>query len=420
MTTKPNILLVHGHDMGRSFSPYGYKVDTPNVERLAAEGVILESLFCPAPQCSPSRASLMTGQYPHVNGMMGLAHLGWQLKEPERALPHRLKRLGYETYLFGLQHEASQVEVLGYDHVIATETPNVTGRVTPPLLEFLASRDSAQPFFASVGFFEAHRPFDLAEGGYTPNDPDEVAVPFYLPDTKEVRRDVAAFNSMIRAADDALGQILDALDRASLEDTLLIFTTDHGVPFPRAKGTLYDAGLEIAGVVRWIGEVHASLRCDELLCNLDLLPTLLEAAGGEVDTALAGQSFLPLLRGEAQGVRDDFMCEMTWHDRYAPVRGIRTKKWKYIKHFEMEPQVYLPDDVAASPSANALLGGRPYLPSAAEELYDLESDPYEQSNLAKSQVETAQSFRERLERWMQETNDPLLKDDAEGQVVFRS
>ncbi len=408
MTTKPNILLVHGHDMGRAFSPYGYKVVTPNVERLASEGALLENLFCPAPQCSPSRASLMTGQYPHVNGMLGLAHLGWQLKEPERALPHRLKRLGYETYLFGLQHEAKSAEVLGYDRAVATEAPNITGKVVPLLLEFLTSRDSAQPFFASVGFFEAHRPFNLAEGAYTPDNPEEVAVPFHLPDMPEVRRDVAAFNGMIQAVDEALGQILDALDRAGLKNTLLIFTTDHGVPFPRAKGTLYDAGLETACVIRWTDEIRASLRCAELLCNIDLLPTLLEAAGGEADTTLAGRSFLPLLRGETQEVRDHFMCELTWHDRYAPVRGIRTKKWKYIRHFEAEPQVYLPDDVAESPSADALLGERSYLPNAAEELYDLESDPYEQSNLAEHQLETARGLQERLEGWMQETNDPLL------------
>ncbi len=141
-------------------------------------------------------------------------------------------------------------------------------------------------------------------------------------------------------------------------------------------------------------------------------------AGGNEDTTLDGRSFLPLLRGEAQEVRDQFMCEMTWHDHYAPVRGIRTERWKYIQHFEAEPQVYLPDDVAQSPSANALLGERPYLPSAAEELYDLETDPYEQSNLAESRAETARGFWERLERWMRETNDPLLrKDDAEGQVA---
>lgn len=408
---KPNILLVHGHDMGRSFSPYGSSITTPHVNALADEGVVLENYFCPAPQCSPSRASMMTGRYPHASGMLGLAHLGWQLHEPAHTLPNRLKQHGYETFLFGLQHEADDPATLGYSHSVATDPPCTVKQVLPPFLDFLSSREDKHdaPFFASVGLFEAHRPFDYAT--YPAVSPEAVEVPSYLPDTPEVRQDLAAFYGMILAADDALGTVLSKLKATGLDKTtLLVFTTDHGVAFPRAKGTLYDPGLEAACLLRWPGHIDPG-RFSALLCNVDLTPTLLEAAGIIMpEASLDGRSFLPLLTGQPYAPRDHFMCEMTYHERYAPVRGIRTESWKYIRHFYEDPRIYLPDDVAESPSAAAFLSHhRQELPP--EELYDLRTDPSERYNLAgrDSGDGTLERLRAAVEQWMGLTNDPLLR-----------
>lgn len=410
LRTPPNIVLVHGHDIGRYLGPYGHRVETPVLDRLAAEGLRFDQYFCPAPQCSPSRASMITGRYPHNSGMMGLAHLDWHLNDPADALPYRLKGLGYDSYLFGEQHEASSGEILGYDHAFGTKWPQLAREVAPEFARHLESMDSGKPFFASIGFFEAHRPFD--HPGYADDAPDEVAVLPYLPDTPAIRQDIAALNGRIKAVDEGVGVVLEALEKHGRhENTLLIFTTDHGLAFPRAKGTLYDAGLEVAFLVHWPGVIASGEPRQELLCNVDLVPTLLELLGADPVPGLDGRSFLPLLEGRAFEPRDHFMCEMTWHDRFAPVRGIRTKRWKYIRHYRPEPAMYMPADVQESPSGQEVLAHGSD-PRPEEELYDLEADPLERTNLIDqaSQATVAADLRHRVGRWMQETNDPLLKE----------
>jgi N-sulfoglucosamine sulfohydrolase len=417
MSPHPNIVLIHGHDIGRYLGAYGRRVETPHLEALAETGVRFTSYFCPAPQCSPSRASMMTGRYPHNNGMMGLAHLDWALHDPKEALPHRLKALGYETYLFGEQHEASSGEILGYDRSFGTKWPQLAREVAPAFANYL--ENLGQPFFASVGFFEAHRPFDhpgpvperrSSLRVYKDDKPEEVEVLPYLPDTAEVRKDIAALNGRVKAADEGVGMVIRALeDRGLRENTVVIFTTDHGVAFPRAKGTLYDAGLEVAFIASWPGHFASGEDKDELLCNIDLAATLLELLGANIPETLDGRSFLSLLKGEAGEVRDHFFCEMTWHDRYNPVRGVRTNRWKYIRHYSAEPEVYLPADVKESPSGREVLQ-RGTGALAREELYDLASDPLELDNLIDDETyaDVADALSRRVSRWMEETSDPLF------------
>ena len=410
IASKPNIVLIHGHDVGRYLGAYGRRVSTPRLDALSAEGVRFTRAFCPAPQCSPSRASMMTGRYPHRNGMMGLAHLDWELNDPREALPHRLKEAGYATYLFGEQHEASRGEILGYDHCFGTEWPQLARVVAPAFADYLDKID--EPFFASVGFFEAHRPFD--HPGYDDDDPATVEIFPYLPDTPEVRRDIAALNGRVKALDEGVGVVLDALERHNLRDkTLVVFTTDHGLAFPRAKGTLYDAGLEVALFMAWPGVIPAGQVRHELLCNVDLAPTLLSLAGVEPAQDLDGRSFLELLTGDAGPVRDHFMCEMTWHDRYAPVRGIRTERWKYIRHYADAADLYLSADVEQSPSGRAYRERVP-LTRTSEELYDLARDPNEIDNLVREaeHADILDELRRRLDDWMRATNDPLLSEGS--------
>lgn len=412
----PNILMIITHDTGRHLGCYGRKVDTPNLDRLAGEGARFDSYFCPAPQCSPSRGSILTGRYPHINGLMGLAHLGFGLNPGEKTLPMFLREAGYDTYLFGFQHEAQDPASLGYDHIAQVKWDHRAQTVAPQVVDFLRNWRKETPFFAMVGFTETHRPFDRP--WYTSDDPDRVEVPPYLPDLPDIRRDIAEFQGTVRAADDGVGLILEALDTRELaENTLVIYTTDHGIAFPRAKGTLYDPGLETALLMRWLGNIRPGSVYRELLCNIDLLPTLLDIACIRAPENLDGRSFLPLLRGLPYAGRERLFCELTWHDLYRPMRGIRTRRYKFIRHFTQACGIYIPLDIHQGLSGRAVrqeFYSRPYV---QEELYDLDKDPLEMENLIGDPAyqETVQELRQVLEQWMRQTDDPLLSGHIRGQ-----
>ncbi|AQQ54828.1 sulfatase family protein [Planococcus lenghuensis] len=416
---KPNILMVISHDTGRHLGSYGRKVETPELNRIAEEGIQFDNYFCSQPQCSPSRGSILTGMYGHNHGLMGLTHLGHTMKSDIKTIPSEIKKAGYSTQLFGFFHESIDGEYtgekLGYDRVV--EVPgNAAEKVTDKLEDFLneksRSRDET-PFYASVGFEETHRPFDHFE----PDPVDSVEVPPYLPDTKEIREDIAHFQGSIKELDRAIGRIKKALETTGLdENTILIYTTDHGIAFPRAKGTLMDAGLETALIMKFPkGMVKAGGKADALLCNIDLMPTILEIAGGEIPDEIDGYSFLPLIKEEQYESRDHFFCELTWHDRYHPMRGIRTNYYKYIRNFADGPKVYLPFDIHESLSGQVVRDGY-YVANTEEELYDLEQDPLEEVNLAgdENYKHVLEDLRGKVEQWMHKTNDPLLKGPVPG------
>jgi N-sulfoglucosamine sulfohydrolase len=408
----PSVVVIHGHDLGRAMGPYGRGAVTPAVERFATTATTFDRAFAPAPQCSPSRASLITGKYPNKSGMMGLAHLDWQISDPRDALPHQLRDLGYQTLLVGEQHEATSGELLGYDRCIGTRWPQLAREVAPTFAAALDELDLGRPFFASVGFFEAHRPFD--HPGYADEDPDTVAVPPYLPDTPEVRADVAAFLGRVRGFDEGVGIVLDALDARGLADgTIVVVTTDHGIAFPRAKGTLYDAGLEIGLLVRWPGVTRPGARSDALVVNVDLFTTLLTAAGGAPGPAVDGVDLRPLLDGRVGSVRDHLFAQLHWHDAYVPMRAIRTETHKLILDFSDRDRLYFPADVEASASGRALRATDPPAPAEVA-LYDLRVDPHERRNVWEDpeQRATGRALRARLERWMRDTRDPLLAEEA--------
>jgi N-sulfoglucosamine sulfohydrolase len=406
----PPIVVVHGHDLGRHMGPYGRGAPTPAVDRFARSAVTLDAAFAPAPQCSPSRASLITGKYPAKSGMMGLAHLDWQLRDHRDALPHQLRALGYQTLLVGEQHEASDGELLGYDRCLGTRWPQLAREVAPRFAQALDELDLGRPFFASVGFFEAHRPFDHA--GYRDDDPDAVPVPPYLPDTAEVRRDLAAFHGRVRAFDEGVGTVLDALDRHGLAgEAIVVITTDHGIAFPNAKGTLFDAGLETGLLLRWPGVTRPGARASGLVVNLDLYPTLLRAAGGTPAADVDGVDLRPLLAGEAHTVRDHLYAQLHWHDAYVPMRAVRTVTHKLILDWSGREAPYYPADVEDSASGLAARAAAPPAPRRRA-LYDLVTDPLERRNVADdpAQRDIAARLEGQLSDWMRACRDPLLDE----------
>ena len=402
---KPNILIIITHDTGRHLGCYGRKVDTPNLNKLVDEGVIFTNFFCTAPQCSPSRASLLTGRYPHNNGLIGLTHRGFRLNMGEPLLPALLARKGYSTYLFGFQHESPDPYSLGYQKVFKAKS-NSCLHVTPLVLDFLANRPK-EPFFAMIGFSETHRPFPKYEGPI-----DDVKGFPYLPDVEDVRRDIASLNILIRRVDGKVGEILRAVDDAGLrDDTLIVFTTDHGVAFPGAKATLFDPGIEISMLMRGPNGFMGGRRIDALLSNLDFAPTILDFCGIPIPKEMQGKSMLPLIRGELDKLHDQIFVEQTYHAAYDPLRGVRTERFKYIKSFEERPFWFPPNvDGGLSKEVARRLS---YFskPRPSEMLFDLHTDPWERKNLAAdpSYADVLERMRSILKYWMRETDDPLLK-----------
>ncbi len=410
--SRPNILIYISHDTGRFISPYGVKtVRTPNADRLAGEGVTLDRLFCTAPQCSPSRASLFTGRFPHQTGVMGLCNPGphgWDLNDNEIHAARYFADLGYDTGLIGIAHETKDKrERLGYRFIHGERN---APRVGVAMTEFLDSRAEDQPFFLSIGTFETHRPFDY--DGTPADDSLGVTVPPPLHDTPDTRADFAAMQGLTRRWDQGLGDVLDILDQRGLaDDTLVLVTTDHGLAMPRAKCTLYDPGIEVLGMLRWPGRIPAGERRDALLSNVDVLPTLLEAAGAEAGERIEGRGFLPLLIGGDYTPNERVFAEKTYHSRYDPTRAVRTDRFKYVHTFERQVGCEVPGD-AMSGSAypdNIDLSLTPQQ-RPVRELYDLEADPLEMNNVA-GQPEYAEACREMaaaLREWMRRTRDPLL------------
>jgi arylsulfatase A-like enzyme len=413
-----NILYIHSHDTGRLTSPYGYDVPTPNIQKLAKEGILFREAYCAAPTCSPSRAALLTGASPHNNGMLGLAHRGFSLNNYQEHIIHTLrKEAGYYSALIGVQHVAKNPDVIGYDYVrspiggtdIESPGTNHVDDVVPVAVKFLKSQATAQqPFWLAVGFQETHREYRHADSR---DDWRFIQPPKPIPDCRATREDMADFHATVRKLDWGVGQVLAALDEAGLaENTLVISTTDHGIAFPNMKCALYDGGVGVHLVIRGPGGFSGGKVCDAMISQIDLFPTLCDLLQIPHPKWLEGRSFLPVLRGEVQEINDAVFAEVNYHASYEPKRAVRTRRWNYIRRFGSYHHPVLPncDD---SPSKTLWMKngwGKMALPS--EELYDLLFDPNERNNLSEDPVHqtTLQIMRARLDKWMNTTNDPLL------------
>lgn len=409
MADRPNILYIHSHDTGRYVQPYGYGVPTPNIQLLADQGVLFRQAFCAAPTCSGSRAALLTGQYPHENGMMGLAHRGWRLNDHSHHIVAPLGEAGYRTILVGEQHVSHDPGSLGYDEVIDVDS-HAAQDVAPLAIEALA--DSSEPFFMSVGFFETHRQFTVPT---SVRDTLYSLPPPNIPDTPLTREDMAAFKASARELDQGIGAVLNGLHQSGLAaSTLVICTTDHGLPFPGAKATLFDRGLGVLLIMRGPAGFGGGRVIDSMVSQLDIYPTLCELAGFEMPPWVRGESLLPLVHGDVDHIHDELYGEMTYHAAYQPVRSLRTQRWKYIRRFgDYERPVLANCDDSASKQVlmDAGWGERPV---ARERLFDLVTDPHESNNLAShpARAQELGDLRERLERWMEDTDDPLRHGDV--------
>ena len=403
----PNILYMHSHDTGRYVSPYGYAVRTPNVQRFAEQGVLFRQAFCANPTCSPSRASLLTGQCAHSSGMLGLAHRGFHLTDYRQHIVHTLRQAGYESTLCGIQHLAQDASIIGYDRILKSQGSRAEHRASAAV-KFLRHHP-AEPFFLSLGFIETHRKFPEPA---TEDDPRYTRPPAPLPDTPQTRRDMAAFNTMAHQLDAGFGHVVDALDETGLaENTLVMITTDHGIAFPNMKCNLTDHGIGVMLMIRGPGGFAGGKVMDAMVSQIDIFPTICELLQIERPSWLQGNSMLPLIRGDAESIRDEIFAEVNFHAAHEPMRCIRTKRYKYIRRFDGRNRAVLPncDD---SPSKDEWLaqGWRPRH-IAEHQLYDLAFDPHETNNVV-DRAENANvlaELKQRIETWMRQTDDPILR-----------
>lgn len=425
--TGDNVLIVHWHDLGRQLGVYGHPdVSSPRLDQLAGESILFTRAHATAPLCTPSRGSLFTGRYPQSNGLVGLAHHGWEYRAGVRTLPQILSESGWYSALFGMQHETSYPKRLGFDEFDVSNS--YCDYVVERVEEWLRDDDGQrgqQPFLVTAGFFETHRPYP--HDRYQPAEPTAVDLPAYLPDTPEVRGDLADFYGAIATADAAVGRLLDTLIETGLDSsTWLVFFTDHGPAFPRAKSTLYEAGTGIAMLIRPPTGRDVPVRVyDELFSGVDLVPTLLELLGLEVPADVEGLSHAHALLAPgsaADPVREQVYTMKTYHDSFDPIRAIRTKEYSYIENYVPRPLLDLPWDIEESPSGLAIA---PFVtsPRPERELYDLRSDPSETTNLLadgnSAMDAVAADLAVRLNDWRQRTGDVIPSDFAGTRIAQR-
>jgi arylsulfatase A-like enzyme len=421
---RDNVLLVHWHDLGRYLGAYGHTdVSSPRLDQLAAESILFSRAHATAPLCSPSRGSLFTGRYPQSNGLVGLAHHGWEYRPDVRTLSHILSESGWHTALFGMQHETSCPAKLGFQEfdVSNSHCEYVVERAARWLTD-----PPKRPFLLTAGFFETHRPYPRDR--YVPADADDVVVPDYLPDTADIRQDLAEFYGSISVADAAVGLLLDRLDQTGLDQTTwVVFMTDHGPALPRAKSTLYDAGTGIAMIVRPPRNTRIEPQVyDELFSGVDLVPTLLELLGLDIPADVDGISHAGNLRTSPQDikpVRTEVYTTKTYHDSFDPIRAIRTKEYSYIENYASRPLLDLPWDIAES-APGRTVAPLLYEQRPARELYDLDEDPTEAHNLlgpdATDKAEViANDLALLLHDWRQKTNDVIPSEFAGTRIAER-
>lgn len=424
----PNIILLHAHDAGRWCSPYGVPVVTPHLAGFAREGVLFRQAYCAAPTCSPARAALFSGQYPHQVGMFGLAGAqGWAFDDYRKHLVHYLNARGYHTALAGCQHEVNHADLspLGY-HEILSRPGRLDGECYPETVidvEHFLAREHERPFFLSFGVDEPHndnlsRPELRLHGRadrhsktryYDPAKLDAryTAPPPHLPDLPEVRREMASIAMGAKLMDEYFGRVLHALHHYGYDDnTLVIITTDHGLELPGGKKTLSDMGLGVMLMMRGPGGFEGGRVFDGLVSHLDVYPTICDVVGGTVPPWLEGDSLVPLATGVVKdgGLHDAVFGEQTYHGELEPLRCVRTERHKLVvRYFATGPR--LP---AAGVSADRMSElGWMQRPLGHVELFDLYLDPTEACNRADdpAYTEVRSTLERRLLQWMERTGD---------------
>ncbi len=443
---RPNILFLFADDWAWPYaSILGQpEIKTPAFDRLAKEGMLFRNAHTAAPSCSPSRAAILTGQWPWR--LEQGADL-WSFIPPKfEVYPDLLGKAGYFVGMMGKGYGPGSNE--GRPH-------NAAGPGFKDFEVFLKARPEGMPFCFWVGGHKPHRPYVADSGVKKGHDPAKVLVPPYLPDSEVVRRDICDYLAAAEEFDQQVAGILESLEKSGeLENTLIVISGDNGWPFPRSKATCYDSGTHQPLVIRWGGRIKPGRVVEDFVSLSDLAPTFLEVAGVKPPASMTGRSLLSVLLSEKSGqvdpARDHVLTSMERHASPGrsegearnvgfPMRTILTKEFHYIRNFRsvrwpagdpppdgeaqseaMKKDTFAGfcdvdagptkawimahrDDAAVKPFYDRAFGKRP-----ERELYDLRNDPYELKNLAEDPAhsDTVRDLDARLMAELKATGDP--------------
>lgn len=429
--TRPNILLIVSEDNGPEIGAYGAPyVSTPNLDELAAGGVLFQNAYVPQAGCSQSRAAFLTGLYPHQNGQIGLATWKFGLYRGDTSnIVRSLKEAGYRTGIIGKLH-INPPEAFPFDFAkipSANFQREGMGRYAAFAAEFMGQ--AKQPFFLSVNYPDAHRPF-LTQVDGIPGRPlraaDVEPLEYMGLDSPELRKQTANYYNSINRLDTYVGDLLQALiDSGKHDSTLVVYLGDHGADLLRGKRTSYEGGVRIPLIMRWPGLQQSGQVREELVSSLDLMPTFLEAAAAGEVAGLAGRSLNPLVAGQSPPWREYLFTEYHLHSNhnYFPQRTVRDRRHKLIRN--LMPNTVNPGHAFTlgrffgEAELHQVASGAPQRVRMAYqtmgrppeyELYDLTVDPHEFDNLASDPAHrgTLERLKARLQRWRVETEDPFL------------
>lgn len=436
---KRNVLLIVADDHGYDLGCCGGTVKTPTLDRLAREGSLFTDAYAAVSSCSSSRATLYTGLYAHTNGMYGLSHdvHNFSLLDNVKTLPWMLKQAGYATAIVGKLHVKPEA-ALAYDAWLLPEQP---GNRDVAAMGHAAGRwmraQGDTPFFLTVGYSDPHRAGDRSQFGNTRDWPEvtreryapsDVLIPSHLPDLPGVRTDLAQYYEAVSRLDSGIEILLRELASSGhADDTLVIYLSDNGRPFPGAKDNLYYEGIRLPLIVRAPGQQRRDLRCRAMVSWIDITPTILDWAGVRAPgdyhfSPLPGRSLLPILETPDPAGWDRVFATHSFHEinQYYPTRSLRTRRYSYFHNLEPSLSVPVASDVALSPSWQAIistpgakLGQRSlaaFQHRPAEELYDLSADPAEVHNLIDdpAHAPALADLRQQLAAWRTATHDPWM------------
>jgi len=429
---RPNIVLITSDDLGMELGCYGHKtIPTPNIDKLAQDGVRFDYAFITHSSCSPSRSSMLTGLYPHQNGQIGLAHRGeYTMHDGIKTLPAYLKQVGYYTGVIGKIH-VNPPEAFPFDY---NSGPKYDGPGTKDvvavaeLAEKCLSQKGDNPFFLMVNYFDPHMHYKIPRIRGVPGKlvgPDDVETfGFLAVDEPRIHRQIVGYYNAVLRLDAGVGMLMELLDKLGYaKNTMVIFISDNGPPFARAKMTCYEAGLHTPFLVRWSGRAKEGLVRDEFISTIDIVPTILDAAGVEAPGNLAGRSLVALLEGKTVSWPELLFCEFTSHGtpNYFPARTVRDRRYKLIHNLaagrtepgrsEGKGPVWA---ALQKPGLDEKIKGayETYYDPPEFELYDLQQDPHEFNNLAGQSkfADIQQKLLAELQSWREQTDDPLLDE----------
>ncbi|GAB5551406.1 MAG: sulfatase [Saprospiraceae bacterium] len=453
----PNILIISADDLNyNSVGVFGCEVQdiTPNIDQLASEGIRFTNAHVNTPVCQPSRQSWLTGKFPHANGAEGFE----PINENIPTLTEQLKQLGYINGILGKEIHHQPKERFFWDYIpFVTEPDSIwrKGSSRDPSLFYTYSKkffDLAsardQPFFLSANAHDPHRPFigsrqDTMQWGidnmppvsrqYTPAEVDVLG---YLPDIKDIRKEVAQYYGNVYRCDQSIGAVLDALKESGAEEnTLVIFLSDHGAAFPFAKAQCYLNSSKTPLIIKWPGQIApGTLDTSHFVTGIDLMPTILEIVGQNTLQGLEGNSFLPLLSNQVQEDRDyaySSFYQIFARIRY-PMRCVQNKQYGYIYNFWSDQQQEIRGDATGGLTWKAMLKAAEIDPEIAkrvelyrhrvpEEFYDFKNDPDALHNLVDNPAyrQELDQFRAKMLDMMIQYKDPAYEAYRDRNEVGR-